>query len=143
MLFDLAITPNPLVDQNGNYILLEVRLNQSEFEYFTRTTYYDACAQIDATSGSGPAFENMPVSGTSGLPDWAQQGAVEIKASWRILDPARDITRRYFTTRARISSQTARSPSRSRWGSSASMSCGTRRAARARGRGRRSSTWTT
>ncbi len=98
MLFDLATTPNPVVDQNGNYVLLEVRLNQSEFEYFRRTRYYDTCAQVSAT-GSGQ-FEYLPATGAASLPDWARQGAVEIKTSWRILDRTRDIPSRYFTTRA-------------------------------------------
>jgi hypothetical protein len=96
MLFDLAITPNPVVDQHGNYVLLEVRLNQSEFEYFKRTRYYDACAQ----RGVAGTFEYLPDTGSPDLPDWARQGAVEIKTSWRILDKATDIPGRYFTTRA-------------------------------------------
>jgi len=99
MLFDLATTPNPVVDQQGNYVLLEVRLNQSEFEYFKRTRYYDACLQLQSSGGPAPAFEYLPDTGSPALPDWARQGAVEIKTSWRILDPARDIPARYFTTR--------------------------------------------
>jgi len=99
MLFDLATTPNPVVDQNGNYLLIEVRLNQSEFEYFRRTKYFDMCAQVTATGGG--QFEYLPTTGTlSLLPEWAMQGAVEIKASWKILDGNRDIPARYFTTRA-------------------------------------------
>ena len=42
----------------------------------------------------------LPDTGSPDLPDWARQGAVEIKASWRILDKAKDIPGRYFTTRA-------------------------------------------
>jgi hypothetical protein len=98
MLFDLATTPNPVVDQNGNYVLIEVRLNQSEFEYFRSSHYYDTCAQVRDT-GAGQ-FRYLPTTGASSLPDWARQGAVEIKTSWRILDKSRDIASRYFTTRA-------------------------------------------
>jgi hypothetical protein len=98
MLFDLATTPNPVVDQNGNYILIEVRLNQSEFEYFRSSHYYDTCAQVRDT-GAGQ-FQYLPTTGAPTLPDWAQQGAVEIKTSWRILDKTKDIPQRYFTTRA-------------------------------------------
>lgn len=100
MLFDLATTPNPVVDQQGNYVLLEVRLNQSEFEYFKRTRYYDACVQREDTRGPAANFAYLPDTGGPELPDWARQGAVEIKTSWRILDKATDIPGRYFTTRA-------------------------------------------
>ena len=99
-LFDLATTPNPVVDQHGNYVLLEVRLNQSEFEYFKRTRYYDACGSAKTRRGAAATFEYLPDTGAPALPDWARQGAVEIKASWRILDQATDIPGRYFTTRA-------------------------------------------
>lgn len=97
-LYDLAITPNPVVDQLGNYVLLEVRLNQSEHEYFRRTGYYDANRQIEDTDAGKFVF--LPTTGTPDLPDWARQGAIEIKASWRILDRKKDIFDRYFTTRA-------------------------------------------
>ena len=56
-LFDLAITPNPVVDQNGNYLLLEVRLNQSEFDYFRRTRYYDTCRQLEDTARGAGSFQ--------------------------------------------------------------------------------------
>jgi hypothetical protein len=97
-LYDLATTPNPVVDQLGNYVLLEVRLNQSELEYFRGTGYYDSRRQIEDTENGKFVF--LPATGTAGLPDWARQGAIEIKASWRILDKERDIFERYFTTRA-------------------------------------------
>ena len=100
-LFDLATTPNPVVDQHGNYVLLEVRLNQREFEYFRQTRYYDTCRQLEDTRApSGGTFRYLPDAADTSLPEWAQQGAVEIKASWRILDETWDITRRYFTIRA-------------------------------------------
>lgn len=97
-LYDLATTPNPVVDQLGNYVLLEVRLNQSEHEYFRRTGYYDADRQIEDTAAGKFVF--LPTTGTPDLPDWARQGAIEIKASWRILDRKKDLFERYFTARA-------------------------------------------
>jgi hypothetical protein len=100
-LYDLAITPNPVVDQLGNYVLLEVRINQNQFEYFKSTGYYDTCRQrADTRDPASGAFRFPPDTAAAGLPDWAQQGAVEIKASWRILDPQKDIASRYFTSRA-------------------------------------------
>ena len=99
-LYDLATTPNPVVDQLGNYVLLEVRLNQSEYEYFRSTGYYDTRRQVEDTEGGAGKFVFMPATGAPNLPDWARQGAIEIKASWRILDKKKDIFGRYFTTRA-------------------------------------------
>ncbi|MEL6865239.1 MAG: hypothetical protein AAFP19_12505, partial [Bacteroidota bacterium] len=97
-LYDLATTPNPVIDQNKNYVLLEVRLNQSEFEYFTQTGYYDACKQSAVLAAAPADFQYLPQTGNKNLPEWAQQGAVEIKASWKILEADTDITHRYFTT---------------------------------------------
>jgi hypothetical protein len=98
-LYDLATTPNPVVDQNGNYVLLEVRLNQSEFDYFKRTGYYNADRQMQDTAGTAKRFVRLPMVGKPSLPDWARQGAVEVKASWKILDPKKDIASRYYTSR--------------------------------------------
>ncbi|MBL4707448.1 MAG: hypothetical protein JKY48_03295, partial [Flavobacteriales bacterium] len=76
---------------------LESRLNQSEFEYFKRTGYCDACKQsADITKGT---FEYMDSLANSSLPEWARQGAVEIKASWKILVEGKDINSRYYTTK--------------------------------------------
>ncbi len=97
-LYDLATTPNPVVDQLGNYVLLEVRLNQNEHEYFRRTGYYDARRQVEDTDAGRFVF--LPTTGGPELPEWARQGAIEIKASWRILDRKKDLFDRYFTTRA-------------------------------------------
>ncbi len=97
VLYDLAVTPNPVIDQSKNFVLLEVRLNQSEFEYFKEYGYYDACNQSAALQNN--TFKYMPTIGDDSLPEWARQGAVEIKASWKILEDGVDIKERYFTTR--------------------------------------------
>ena len=109
MLFDLATTPNPVVDQHGNYVLLEVRLNQSEFEYFKGTRYHDACVQREDTRGAAANFKYLPDTGSPELPDWARQGAVEIKTSWRILDTATDIPGATSRRAPRTGNRTARS----------------------------------
>jgi len=97
VLYDLAITPNPVIDQSKNFVLLEVRLNQSEFEYFKEYGYYDACKQSVALQDN--SFKFIPTTGKASLPEWAQQGGVETKASWKILVDGVDIEDRYFTTK--------------------------------------------
>lgn len=99
VLYDLALTSNPVIDQNKNFVLLEVRLNQSEFNYFKETGYCDACVQSAILRDSADKFQHMPVTGKHTLPEWAQQGAIEIKASWKILEESTDIKSRYFTTK--------------------------------------------
>lgn len=100
VLYDLATTPNPVIDQSKNFVLLEAKFNQSEFEYFKETQYYDACVQSADLAGIGKPFEHLPTLGNVNLPEWANQGAVEIKASWKILVDGVDIKERYFTTKA-------------------------------------------
>ena len=105
--FDEAGTNSPVIDQNGNYVLFEIRLAQAEFTYIANNKYYNADVQKAAFKTTPPTFksfpdgvENMPPN----LPAWAQFGAAEIKASWRILitdpkAPNADIIDRYYTQR--------------------------------------------
>lgn len=94
--FEEAFIDWPLIDQQTNYVLFEIRLNQSEFTYLSQTGYYDAARQIAAFPTNGtPTFVPMPTNAPA-LPVWAQQGALEIKAAWRILVPGTDTFSRYF-----------------------------------------------
>jgi len=107
----------PLIDQSGWCVIYDIRLNQSEYTYIQQFGYYDAVNQqkafppapakptfigfprtgqdpvppAPATSPPGPPMFNPP------LPAWAQFGATEIKASWRVLDPTKDQISRYYT----------------------------------------------
>ncbi len=109
--FDEAGTNSPLIDQNDQYAVFEVELNQSEFTFIINNGYYDANNQKAAFPPGQPStfkgfpdgVNNMPAD----LPMWAQFGATEVKASWRILQtdrnaPNPDIVGRYFTRRAFI-----------------------------------------
>lgn len=106
--FDEAMTNSPLIDQNGNYVLYEIRLNQSEFEYIKTNMYYNANIQRDAFKTTPSSFKGFPdgvINMPPDLPGYARYGATEIKASWRILntDPNAanpDIPSRYYTMRA-------------------------------------------
>ena len=110
--FDEAAIDRPLVDVYMDdfdplgrtpYVLFEIRVNQSEFTYLSQSTYYDATCQMQAFTLGGmfrpfpktgqPTDFNPPVE----LPEWAQQGALEVKASWRQLVPGVDHFNRYYT----------------------------------------------
>jgi hypothetical protein len=102
-------TNNPLIDQRSNYVLYEIRMNQSEFTYLSQTGYYDANQQIAAfpLSPAKPTFKPLPKTGLDlpipidpPLPVWAQQGAVEVKAAWRILVTGKDDFSRFYTRQA-------------------------------------------
>lgn len=96
-------TLSPLVDQEGWYTITDIRINQSEYTYIQQNTYYLGQKQVTAvTSPAGLA--PFPRTGQdpmfkSPLPTYAQYGALEIKAVWRILDPAKDAAKipRYYT----------------------------------------------
>ena len=90
--FDEAFSRRPLIDQDGNYVLFQIFLNKSEFEYFRQNGYYDAVNQYRAFLPDG-AFVPFPDTGEPEdfdppieLEDWARQGAIELKASWKQLN---------------------------------------------------------
>ena len=85
----LEATGQPVVDQAGNYVVYEMRINLDEYTYIFDNQLYDATIQAGATIDF-PAGDS-----TSGT-----VGAMEIKAAWRVFPPDIDasIMARYFTT---------------------------------------------
>jgi len=96
-------TNNPLIDGNNQFSIYEIRMNQSEFTYITNYKYYNSANQVAATANDG-SIKPFPQTGKESflgsLPDWAQQGALEVKASWRILPDDFAFKNRYFTIQA-------------------------------------------
>lgn len=95
-------TNNPLIDQAGWYVTFDVRMNQSEYTYIQQNGYYDAANQIKAFQPPSTGIPPLPRNGQESyfnpaLPSYAQFGALEVKAAWRVLDPAKDVLSRYFT----------------------------------------------
>ena len=86
----------PLVDQNGNFVRYEVANNQAFFTYIKHFRYYDANQQIAAVARSleniedktvgfqRPPYGNEPY--LENLKPFAQQGLVDVKAAWRVLE---------------------------------------------------------
>ena len=100
--FDEAFSGRPVLDQNGRYVLYQIFLNRSEFEYISQNGYYDAVNQYAAFQPGGE-FKGFPKSGAPSdfdppvdLPDWARQGAIELKVSWKQLDEAEIASGRFF-----------------------------------------------
>jgi hypothetical protein len=95
-------TGQPLIDQLGRYVFYDIRLNQSEYTYIQQNGYYDAVNQINAFKPPNTGIVDFPRTGQESmfnppLPTYAQYGALEIKAAWRVLDLSKDILSRYYT----------------------------------------------
>jgi hypothetical protein len=94
-------TNNPLVDQAGWYVTFDIRMDQSEFTYIRQFQYYNAANQSSAYTPPNTGIQPIPRNGSESyfnpaLPAYAQYGALEVKAAWRVLDPAKDIFSRYY-----------------------------------------------
>lgn len=112
------VPTGPVVDQNKNYLRVEVTLSQPYFEYIKTFSYYDADMQSKAVENfikyanehnAAPSdpndqrfFQPLPT-GTedyiANLEPYAQQGMTEIKAAWKVLKTDgedADIPGRYF-----------------------------------------------
>jgi hypothetical protein len=92
----------PLADRNRNFTLYEIKINNVEDTFITKnkltsaTGIYNYITKMKLGNGL-----QMPVSDTVSNPK--NPGFVEIKASWRILDPSKgDDTSRYYCRKALI-----------------------------------------
>lgn len=89
----------PLIDQDSQYVRYEVRANESEYDYFVNNSYYNSDSQMVAVSQN--RFVGFPKGNDSlsqSLGYWAQYGATEVKASWRVFtaNTPQSIKDRYF-----------------------------------------------
>lgn len=80
---------SPIWDQNGNITRYEIRMNEVEFDYVVKNELYNYDGQIVFSKENGNV--DFP-EGTR-----SEEGAIEIKVAWKILEES-DIKSRYFTT---------------------------------------------
>ncbi len=95
---DQAFTA-PLVDQEGWYAVYQILIAPSEYAYIENNKYFNGANQARAYTANGQ-LAGFPFYGTEfTLPAYAQYGALEIKAAWRVLDPVKDanVIGRYYT----------------------------------------------
>jgi hypothetical protein len=90
-------TTEPLIDRNLNYTMYEIVLNQDEATYIltnhlNTVAGQEAARTIDFPCGLLPGQKGPPA--CAGAP--GSIGAIEIKAAWRLLDPAKDDLNSYF-----------------------------------------------
>jgi hypothetical protein len=87
----------PLIEQSGWFVTYDIRIDQSEYNYIQTNGYYNAATQVSTEAANGQ-LQPIPRTG-AGMPSLANFGALEVKAAWRILNPATDqaIIPRYYT----------------------------------------------
>lgn len=100
--FNEAGVDVPLVDQDSNYIMYEIAINESEYSYIVNHQYYNGNVQkrevhahtftnppkgdtLVTRSENGDSLYYQIAPSIAGLPSFAQYGSTEIKASWRVL----------------------------------------------------------
>ena len=88
--FTEAFTPYPLIDQQGNFVLYDVRINDVDAEYILKNKLNTLIGQKSFKGKYNfPAGEGNKV------------GAIELKTSWRILNDEKDLND-YFSMDASI-----------------------------------------
>ncbi|KWV55561.1 hypothetical protein AS156_05780 [Bradyrhizobium macuxiense] len=94
-----ASTNLPLIDVNGNWTLFERRVNTIEAAYL-RAPQGLSSQTLTTRDGQLNFIKNNPkgaeFAASASVPD-GKNGSIEIKAAWRILDPAKDDASKYFT----------------------------------------------
>ncbi|HBL14638.1 MAG TPA: hypothetical protein DD379_25260 [Cyanobacteria bacterium UBA11162] len=106
----------PLVDQQGNYVINEIRMNPVEYNQIKDNKWYEAkklneliesekmfhlfCSNKASKSSNHDAY-----CGENGYKD---EGSIEIKAAWRVFDGrnSEQEKEKYYTTKRKIISQT-------------------------------------
>ena len=87
----LQASGQPLLDKNKNFVVFEIKANSVEANYIKSNNLNTKAGQAKATSVDFP--ESVDHGATS--PN-SSVGSMEIKAAWRILDPATEDISRFF-----------------------------------------------
>ncbi len=81
----------PLVDQNGNWVRFQMRVNHEEFDYIRNNGLYSVDKQIEFSQKPKENQVELPLNdGTT------RRGSMEIKLAWKELLPGEDDSR-FFT----------------------------------------------
>jgi hypothetical protein len=81
-----------LYDLNGNPVYYEVAMNDIQYNYIRQNGLYDANKQI--------AFAQSNAIVLPAAPNTTTQGAVEVKAAWKVLTAAETLSGHFHTARA-------------------------------------------
>ncbi|WP_283427695.1 hypothetical protein [Shimia sagamensis] len=78
----------PLIDQNGNYVRYEILFNEIMYNYIVQNKLYTLAGLSDISEINFPA----------GASPFGNEGATEVKASWKILGKGDDPSRFHVAT---------------------------------------------
>jgi len=92
-----------LYDPNGNPVYYEVAMDHDEYEYIVQNGLYNANTQATFAQTTDIVLP-------SGQTKYGQNGALEVKAAWKILTPAEIKSRRFHTVQALIPGTSALVP---------------------------------
>jgi hypothetical protein len=87
----------PLIDQAGQYVHYEIVMNKPMFEYIVQNHLYNQAGQ---NKFAGPT--QFPEGSITQNTTDGTIGAVVIKAAWKVLDPKRDKTSTFHTSKVLI-----------------------------------------
>ncbi|WP_164021755.1 hypothetical protein [Pyxidicoccus trucidator] len=88
----------PLTDQNGRFVRYEKRVNLDEYNYLIANNLWNAAGQNGVTV-SFPTGPNQNPGPCNGKP-CGPVGAMEIKASWKVLSPSEVSGKRFYMRKA-------------------------------------------
>lgn len=88
-------TGQPLIDKNLNYALFEIMVNPDEAKYIRDSSLNYASGQVGKKINFPAGYYDKGLTG-------GQVGAIEIKATWKILVPGVDDTTQFYRRRAVI-----------------------------------------
>ncbi len=94
----------PLIDQDGHYALFDILMNKVMFDYIADNNLYSKQGQASSTIDPivFPEGENLEKPKPIKNPGPGKMGAVMVKVSWRILDPAKDDVSKFHTADALV-----------------------------------------
>jgi hypothetical protein len=87
----------PLIDQSKAYAVYEVDFNQAQYEFIRGADSNPASWLYLAKNLAAKEPITMPASSPP-----ANQGALMVKAAWKVLDPKRDKADRFYTLTAQV-----------------------------------------
>lgn len=99
----------PLTDQNGRFVRYEKRVNLDEYNYLITNNLWNAAGQNGVTVSfpTGPDQNPGPCDGGPCGPT----GAMELKASWKVLSPSEIASKRFYMRQAIVFNDEAGDPS--------------------------------
>lgn len=104
-----------LWDQNGNLVYYQMLINQVEFNDILCKKLYNRNGQNQLYQQAQKEKEQTVIQFHWGEPDRNGLGSIELKLAWKIMDPAHDISSRYFTKTVQISLPDPDHPGQQKW----------------------------